>query len=265
MPNLLLPKTASRFNVEEEKKVEIDVSSIGPQLAPFTLKQRFEKYKKPGHPGKKSFEIPKDPCTFCGVKGHNVRYCPSTATKPKESEKIPFVENLLAGAPYTEVSEFSGLSLEEAKTRVEELGEKLNEGNPWKDKTTKLYCLRAKLGFWAAIGTSKEILSWLAYGLNMIFESCPDSLKFMNHPSYFENINWVANEIVDAEKEEVIERIDARLAHIINPMQVEFNSVGKRRRCDDERWANSFLPYVKFKQESLKRQIPDIVFPDDHL
>jgi hypothetical protein len=57
--------------------------------------------------------------------------------------------------------------------------------------------------------------------------------------------------------------VSEAFAEVINPIQVEINSAGKRRRVDDQRWPNSFLAHSTFRQETLKGTAPDIILKGD--
>jgi hypothetical protein len=141
----------------------------------------------------------------------------------------------------------------------------LNEGNPWTGLTAHHDQLRARAGYWAAIGSGPEVLSWICYGLPCRPQSEPERVRFPNHSSYFEHFDFCDKEIMTSIADGLFEVTEPELAKLINPQQVEVNSKGKPRRCDDLRFFNAKLPYVKFRQSSLARNIPEVVDPGDLL
>ena len=80
--------------------------------------------------------------------------------------------------------------------QVEARGRALNEGNPWTPPPgtvpKRRDRLRARLGFWKAIGTDSFTLSWIAYGKALSFAQPPDHLIFPNHLSARQAADFVA-------------------------------------------------------------------------
>lgn len=236
-----------------------------PPLATFTLKSRFGEFKNPADPRKKNFDVPVEPCVFCGTPGHAIEYCPLKRTVPDEAEKTAWSEKLIKGAPWAKPEDYEGLSLKEAKEKLEKLGQSLNEGNPWKDLTAHHDKLRSRVGFWAAIGTQASVLSFLCYGIPCEPAVQPERLRFPNHSSYYEHLDFSHKEICEGRTSGAFVSCEPEQAQVINPMQVELNSAGKPRRCDDERFFNSHLPYVKFRQASLAKHVPQMIKQGDDL
>ena len=84
------------------------------------------------------------------------------------------MEKVLA-LPRVKTNAFAGMGREEAFTIMEEKGRSWNTGNPW-EGSEKIYDqLRARLGYWRAIGASNSVISWLGYGVPM---------KFIREPKY---------------------------------------------------------------------------------
>jgi hypothetical protein len=195
--------------------------------------------------------------------GHSVRFCPLTPTVP--AEKVDFVEHLLAKAPFGTPEQFEGYSKDQALLKLKTLGAKLNEGNPWAGSVLLQDQLRSKLGYWAAMGSSPSLISWLAYGINCQFESEPDRLSFRNHPGAQVHEDFLTTQILEDVRSGALEKIPPEYASVINPLHVQVKTNGKKRKLDDERHANSKLAFCKFKQETLKSTIPDVVHRHDKL
>ena len=89
------------------------------------------------------------------------------------------MERVLA-LPRVKTNAFAGMEREQAFAHMEKKGRAWNVGNPWVG--AKIYDqLRAKLGYWRAIGASDSVISWLGYGVPMKFIREPRYLVFENH------------------------------------------------------------------------------------
>ena len=73
---------------------------------------------------------------------------------------------------------------------ISQEGETWNVGNPWEGSEFIYDRLRARLGFWKAIGASDSVISWLGYGVPMKFVSPPPFLAFVNHKMEPEANMW---------------------------------------------------------------------------
>jgi hypothetical protein len=194
---------------------------------------------------------PKTRCKFCNLKGHTVDFCPSTPTVPKPAARVPWADALLDGAPHISTSIFEGLPRKERLALFKAEGERLNAGNPWAGSTLRKNRLRAKIGFWAALGCPKALLSHIVYGLHMPFQKEPDSFSFPNNPDLSQHHDFVMAEINDGLESGNLDIVSPEFAAVINPIHVVLNSVGKKRKIVDARWPNSFLAYTAFKNETL--------------
>jgi hypothetical protein len=120
-------------------------------------------------------------CVLCSHSHHSRSFCPSAPTE-ESKYRIPFVETLLK-APRVDTSDLASLDIEQARLHLERAGAELNEGNPWSSSSARKDRLRARLGYWKAIGCDSFTLSWLAYGKKLTFFEPPENLSFPNHPS----------------------------------------------------------------------------------
>ena len=93
---------------------------------------------------------------------------------------MPFVDKVLA-IRRVKSNIFLGKTWKETLDFVIEKGGAWNVGNPWKTSTLIYDRLRAKLGYWRAIGASDSVISWLGYGVPMRFKDEPRHYMFKNH------------------------------------------------------------------------------------
>ncbi len=259
------PQCHKKIRDNESIKVEL------PQ-APFDGSDPIRKSRVPirkmiGH-DKKNFDKYNLHCEYCEQIGHEKFFCPkrpiiyanTDQTFPITGKK--YAEDLI-NAPSTDVSMFANMTWDEAIKYTKEVGEKYNTNNPWLPSTAPRDRLRAKLGFWKAIGASREVLSWLAHGIEMRFMQEPEHLEFKNHPSYHEHIEHVDKEHARHVATGSWLEIDKKYAKVVNPLQVEVNSRGKKRMCVDMRYPNSFTADCKFKLETLYTHLTQVVDKDD--
>jgi hypothetical protein len=212
---------------------------------------------------KKNFSKIEKQCEYCEQVGHETFFCAKRPTNNTEASQLSneaqlYVQSLL-DSPQINLHIFSRCSLEEAMKKVQDTGQKLNEKNPWTGSSEPRDQLRARLGYWKAIGCTKEVLSWLAYGIEMRFEREPYHLEFKNHPSYYEHVDHVDNEHERHLPTGSWREVTRAYAKVVNPLQVEQNSRGKRRMCTDMRYPNSFTADVKFKLETLYTHLTQVV------
>ena len=113
--------------------------------------------------GKKWFKKDALKCTFCLKKGHDRAFCPLTPTLKQGRARIPFVEKLLS-LPRVKSKVFCGLDKGDGLALIREKGKTLNVGNPWVGSQRIYDRLRARLGYWKALGASNSVISWLGYG-----------------------------------------------------------------------------------------------------
>jgi hypothetical protein len=151
------------------------------------------------------------------------------------------VEKFLASAPYPPPESVAGSSRPEALERLKSEGKRLNIGNPWAGSKLRQDQLRSKLGYWCALGATKSVISWLAYGLNLQFESEPERVAFRNHPGAREHEAFLTAQISADVASGALEIIPPELAAVLNPLHVQVKSNGKLRKLDDSRHPNSKL------------------------
>jgi len=116
------------------------------------------------------------------------------------------------------------------------------------------------------MGARKTVISWLGYGVPMVFQSEPGHLKFKNPTMSPEEEAFVDAEVKQHMEDETFVEIPVEMVKTCNPTFVDITS-GKMRRIDDERYINAFLasPILIFKYMSLKEDIPTLVKPGDEL
>ena len=212
--------------------------------------------------GRKWFSGKKLVCTFCERKDHDVSFCPSKPYEPPPSGIIPFVEKVLA-IPRVGSNCFSSLSLSEGSALIQKMGEEFNEGNPWKGSTLIYDQLRARLGFWRAIGASNAVISWLGYGVPMRFVQEPPYFAFPNHTCDEPEMSaYVAKDMKESIAAGYIIRAPPRSVRVSNPILC-IKQGCKCRRCDDCRHCNSYQANSSFRMDSVKRDVPNMVLPGD--
>jgi hypothetical protein len=216
--------------------------------------------------GKKWFSGKGLECVFCLRKGHEVAFCPAKPYEPPLRFIVPFVEKLLT-VPMVNSSIFEGLSLAEGAKLVMEMGEKLNEGNPWKGSTRAFDQLRAQLGYWKAIGSNNAVISWLGYGVPMRFIKEPPYLAFPNHEcDEPEMVAFVKKDMIENIAGGFFIRAPPGSVKVSNPILCIQRPIdGKCRRCDDCRHCNAYQACPRFTMDSVKRDVPNLVKPDDEV
>jgi hypothetical protein len=166
---IVLPKLISPFSVLH------GIDSSVPILAKQKLRFMIGKHKK-------NFEATLYECTFCHQSGHTFYFCakrqPSNSHQSNHNTVVDKFVELLLCSPRIEVSQFEGMNLSKAMESVNENGSKYNKDNPWIKSMEPRDQLRSKLGFWKAIGATDEVLSWLAYGIEMRFICEPGRYEF---------------------------------------------------------------------------------------
>ena len=207
--------------------------------------------------GKKWFKQKGLYCNFCNKDGHEVSFCPSLPNRPPKRERVLFVERLLQ-TPKVNTNKFIKMTLEEAWMVVKEQGGELNEGNPWVDSKFIYDRLRARLGYWKAIGADKSVLSWLAYGIPMRFKSEPPHKAYPNHRMDKAQEEHTDEDIAKHVGTGCFVEADQHTVKCANPI-LGLSQGGKFRRCDDCRSLNAYLANPKFKMASLKRDIPLVI------
>lgn len=163
------------------------------------------------------------------------------------------------------VDRFRGLSLAQATDLLKKDASTWNEGNPWLAESAREFDLRKGLGMWKAIGANRSVLSWIAYGVPMRFQSVPPRTSFpspqVNEKSHQE---FLDKEVKTHLADGLFKIIDPAAAHIVHPVRV-IQQGQKLRRIDDMRFQNGFQASPKFKMASLEHDVKNIIQPDDVL
>ena len=201
-----------------------------------------------------------DQCSFCSKKGHQIGFCPCLPTEPLI--KIPFVESLLK-TPQIKMKYYEGLTKMEIVKKISNDGKDLNIGNPWVDDPRPFSSLRKHLGFWKVLGADRSVLSWIAYGYRMRFQSPPQRTFFRNAQNTMDYEAFIDKEIETHLSDGSFVEIRPEEAWVVNPFLISVNSSGKPRRCDDMRYINGFLASPEFKMQTLDRDIPNLVRTND--
>ena len=188
--------------------------NVPPPIAAF----RLSKYKDNAH--KKVFDPWTFACSRCNRTGHDDSFCPGGDTKQTEEDKIPFVERLLA-MPREDPDVLGNLDLKEAMAIIQDRGKVLNEGNPWVESKQRRDKLRARLGFWKAIGTDSTVLSWIAYGKKLDFLREPEHLQFPQHFSYAGHEAVVEKEAESGLGDGSFRAFPPGAIKVVNPLQLE--------------------------------------------
>jgi hypothetical protein len=209
---------------------------------------------------KKAFQGSELHCVFCQKQGHDVAFCPSKRTTVYEHNA--FAERIIT-APQRDCAKiFEHKSLKEAMSIVERDGALFNENNPWIQSDKPRDSLRKNIGYWKAIGAPANIISWLIHGAELRMVKPPTPMIFKNHPSYYQHIDFVDEEVQKHLADGSFIKVDKSFVTCSSPIQVEVNSRGKKRMCIDARYPNSHLAQAIFKMESLERCIPEVIEKD---
>jgi hypothetical protein len=171
------------------------------------------------------------------------------------------VEKILA-LPRVKTNTFAGMDREEAFTIMEEKGTVWNEDNPWAGSEKIYDQLRARLGFWRAIGASDSVISWLGYGVPMKFIREPRYLVFDNHKMDVAQEEYMELDMTKHRASGCFVKAPPRSVKICNPILVICQGC-KNRRCDDCRYGNSLMANPTFRAASLERDVPTITNEGD--
>jgi hypothetical protein len=202
-------------------------------------------------------------CAYCRKKGHEVSFCPARRNQPTD-DRCPWTEALLSG-PRVTLDTYTGMSCAQAVAHWQELGETLNQGNPWTDSTRPEESLRSRLGFWKALGADSNTLSWICYGIPAPLQSAPPRKWYSNWESYHEHVAFASEAIQALVAKGAAHRVPADFPEVVVPLQVEVSASGKKRLCFDQRPVNAFLAHMSFTMETLRKVGPDVVKPGQKL
>jgi hypothetical protein len=226
--------------------------------APTKLSSLFAKSRK-------LFEPAGRQCEFCAKRGHDVSFCPLKQTVPSDEDKCKFADALIAGSMLDAKKAYAELGLEGAVEAFLSRGAQLNAGNPRAGSSSVRDALSSRLGYWAALGAGRSVLSWVAYGLPLRMVCEPHHWQFPNHPSSFEFADFVRAEVQEQVDSGRFIIVDKSFVKVCNPQQVERSASGKLRRCDDLRFINAHVAHIDFRLETLHQTTPDVVQPGDRL
>jgi hypothetical protein len=226
---------------------------------------------------KKLFDPEKMSCKSCGKWGHVESFCPvlSNWNVPEEmkgkKEYQEFVNVLLSKNQFAQIetknavlSSINQQKLNEEVQRVMSEGRKINEMNPYKERKEQREQLRAKLGFWKALGVNTTTLSWILNGVPIRLEREPERVYFTRPPRDKVQQKFVEEEIEMHLKDGSFEVIEKDKVRVGNPLTIASKAGGKMRMCVDSRYVNAFMASPDFKMETLVK-VAELIEPDDIL
>jgi hypothetical protein len=178
---------------------------------------------------------------------------------------IPFVARLIAHGRVPAFEAYAHLSPHKALESLVTIGSKLNEGNPWSGSSRPIDLLRAKLGFWRALGATDTVVSWIGYGVPMPFAEKLVRRQFPNPPMSAGDAEFVISDTAAHEIDGTFTVVPECFPECINPVFVDSPPSGKKRRVDDLRYPNAMLAWMKFTLMSLAKETPLLVSPGDTL
>jgi hypothetical protein len=236
-----------------------------PTLAPFRLSDIFGK----SWHTKKLFPVRNyGPCDRCGLNGHNFSFCPLRNSEVSDKELVPYVQMLLDLKTF-DISVYVGLSTVQARDLLLRAGRSFNEKNPWRKSGRARDGLRKNLGFWYCIGSPRNVLSWLAYGLRLRPFAEPEHLEFDNHPSYRAHLDFVEEQLVKHTSRSRFAKVKRDKVKMCHPLHVDesvkSNGSVKLRICNDMRMLNGSLAHMRFRMETAEKAVPSVVSPSDWL
>lgn len=226
-------------------------SAVG--LAPFTLAQL-----EAASFNRKMFIAHHLSCKFCAKSGHDYSFCCLRPNEKPPDRQIAFVE-ALCSQQQVDVLSYRGKTLEQAQAMLTELGDKLNQANPWSKCTQRSKQLKAALGYWKAIGANKAVLSFIGYGIPLRFALPPGRFAFRNHRSAMQHAEWVQKELAENVRAGFFVEVSREKAIVVNPLQVEPKGKNDLRMCVDSRWVNFHLPTPNVRFETPQKNGPDII------
>jgi len=193
-------------------------------------------------------------CEICQRVDHLAAFCPSKITRVPDDMKCPFVEALLA-APREDIRFYEGQEPEVVMEQIDMRAAELNDGNPFARSELRRDGLRARAGFWKAIGADNATISWICYGYDLQLADTPEQLSFPNAPSYSDRADLVTAEILDAVAEGSFRPAHEDFPHVVNPVQLE-PKLDKWRLCHNMQYPNSFAGKGPFRLSTLHDTLP---------
>ena len=198
-------------------------------------------------------------CKYCQKSGHTLSFCPSLPNDNRtwgSKEEKEFAAHLI-NSPPVDTSIYNNTPIKELNKQIREQTTKLEQThpNPWKvdptESTSHVQRIQSHLSTWKAIGSRKNVMSWLTNGVYTRMITTPPKRKFRNEKPYYENIDFVHTEVLKHIKDGAFSIIPENEAHIINPIHVAVKD-GKMRMCIDTRYPNRFLALPHFKNETIR-------------
>ena len=209
-------------------------------------------------------------CLRCKKNGHDVESCPDQ-TQDEASDRSPqegWVRALLKRPRVDIAAVNAGLTLEQGVEQWLQRGAEMNAGNPWEKSKQREDSLRRFLGYHKAMGMSDVHIGWIGFGVPLYFVAgqAPTALEFKNHRSAEQHAEFLDKEHADRVADGSFVQVRREQLRGVAPLQVAKHPVsGKLRLCQDLRWINGHLPNVKFKMESLHKELGDVVQQGDEL
>ena len=126
--------------------------------------------------------------------------------------------------------------------------------------------LQSCINEWQAIGAPQVVLDWLSDGVQLPFDSVPDSVYLSNQPCTRVQKEFIDNEIQDLLHQGIVEQCPPNhKPHVVSPIKVVPKSGDKKwRLITDLRVLNTFITPPKFTNEGIKDFEP-LVKPNDML
>ena len=125
--------------------------------------------------------------------------------------------------------------------------------------------LRDNLAFWSSFCQSTLVLSWIASGFPLLWQSgqapCPFSAP--NHQSARTHSEFIDSQILDYLMAESVMEWPNQ-PHIVCPLGVDVKAGGKKRMIYDARYINSHLVIPSFRYEDLST-LSEILQPGDFM
>jgi ribonuclease HI len=171
-----------------------------------------------------------------------------------------------------DVAIYTGSTLKQALARFQDLGEKLNLGNPTIFPTTgkdHRNALRSRLGFWKAIGADSTVLSWIYYGLPHRQFKPAQRGTYKNSPSAHKHAEFVtafiSSQIATGRAKEVPADFPELVMSLLVEEQLKSDGSIKKRPCVSMVPANATLADMQFTLETPRRHGRDGIAADDAL
>lgn len=209
-------------------------------------------------------------CVRCKKRGHTRESCPDQMQEASADEggRDAWVRQLINQPPVDIAVVNAQLTLEQGVAAWKERGARMNAGNPWEGSARKEDSLRRMLGYHKAMGMGSVHLGWIGFGVPLMFSDgrVPRALAFKNNKTAEEYGEFVDREHASSLADGSYRECTRGELLGICPLQVVKNeSSQKLRLIQDLRWINGHIPNVKFRMESLYKELGDVVRQGDKL